>query len=231
MQRHGLPTFSAAGRRSALPERAISARMRRMLPPSLRFSHLFGACAFALGVGSVPAALAGEPASGLPTSAAAATTSQWRSGAEDVALYALGLLGVSYRFGGNSPDAGLDCSGLVRYVFQEVTGVMLPRTSKEMAGLGAKVAAADLQPGDLVFFNTRRFHFSHVGIYLGENRFIHAPSSGSEVAVAQLSGAYWRRHFSGARRLAGVLPGLVSGVIAPAAAQPAPAGAGRADLP
>ena len=100
------------------------------------------------------------------------------SGAQDVAIYALGLIGVDYKFGGNTPESGLDCSGLVRYVFQEVTGVTLPRTAKEMSGLGAKVGADDLKPGDLVFFNTRRFPYSHVGIYLGDNRFIHAPSRG-----------------------------------------------------
>ena len=97
-------------------------------------------------------------------------------GAQDVAIYALGLIGVDYKCGGDTPDTGLDCSGLVRHVFQQVTGVTLPRTAKDMSRLGTKVALADLQPGDLVFFNTRRFAFSHVGIYLGDNRFVHAPS-------------------------------------------------------
>ena len=116
---------------------------------------------------------------------AAETAGKVWTGAQDVAVYALGLIGVDYKFGGNTPDTGLDCSGLVRYVFQEVTGVTLPRTAKEMSGIGAKVGVADLKPGDLVFFNTRRFAFSHVGIYLGDNRFIHAPSRGSEVAIAR----------------------------------------------
>ncbi len=155
----------------------------------------------------------------LATSAAEAAGKVW-SGAQDVAIYALGMIGVNYRFGGNTPDSGLDCSGLVRYVFQEVTGVTLPRTSKEMSGLGTTVAADDLKPGDLVFFNTRRFQFSHVGIYLGDNRFIHAPSSGSEVEIAKLSHTYWQKHFNGARRLVGVLPSLVPSVIAPAQAAP-----------
>jgi cell wall-associated NlpC family hydrolase len=87
-----------------------------------------------------------------------------------------------------------------------------------MSGLGAKVAVGDLKPGDLVFFNTRRFQFSHVGIYLGDNRFIHAPTTGSEVEIARLSESYWQKHFNGARRLVGVLPGLVPDVIAPAVA-------------
>jgi len=150
-------------------------------------------------------------------SAAEAAGKMW-SGAQDVAIYALGLIGVDYKFGGNTPASGLDCSGLVRYVFQEVTGVTLPRTAKEMSGLGAKVGQAELKPGDLVFFNTRRFQFSHVGIYLGDNRFIHAPSAGSEVEISRLSESYWQKHFDGARRLVGVLPSLVPNVISPAMA-------------
>ena len=103
-------------------------------------------------------------------------------------------------------------------MFQEVTGFTLPRTSKEMSKLGAKVSADELKVGDLVFFNTRRFQFSHVGIYLGDNRFIHAPSRGSEVEIAQLSESYWRSHFNGARRLVGVLPALMPSMITPAMA-------------
>ena len=155
----------------------------------------------------------------LAASATAAAGKVW-SGAQDVAIYALGMIGVDYRFGGNTPESGLDCSGLVRYVFQEVTGVTLPRTSKEMSSMGATVAAADLKPGDLVFFDTRRFPFSHVGIYLGDNRFIHASSSGSEVGIAKLSESYWQKHFNGARRLVGVLPSLVPNVVSPAQAAP-----------
>jgi cell wall-associated NlpC family hydrolase len=119
----------------------------------------------------------------------------------DVVVYALGLLGANYRFGGDTPESGLDCSGLVRYVFQQATGVNLPRTSKEMSAMGKRIAASDLQPGDLVFFDTRRFAFSHVGIYVGDNRFIHAPSRGAEVEIAQLTHAYWQKRYNGARRL------------------------------
>jgi len=130
-------------------------------------------------------------------------------GAQDLAMFALGLIGVDYRYGGETPEGGLDCSGLVRHVFQQVTGVTLPRTSKELARIGAPIARDDLEAGDLVFFDTRRFAFSHVGIYLGDGRFIHAPSRGSEVEIAELTNSYWRKHFNGARRLVGVLPGLV----------------------
>src|SRR5262249_18391027 len=89
---------------------------------------------------------------------------------------------------------------------------------REMSRLGDKVPLADLAPGDLVFFNTRRFAFSHVGLYLGDDRFIHAPSTGGEVEISTLSQAYWKRHFDGARRLVGVLPSLVPAVIESAVA-------------
>jgi cell wall-associated NlpC family hydrolase len=159
-------------------------------------------------VAAVPAR-ASSPADGGLLGQAKSTASTVWDGAQDVAMFALGLIGVEYRFGGNTPEEGLDCSGLVRHVFQQVTGVSLPRTSKAMSRVGAPIAVADLKVGDLVFFDTRRFAYSHVGIYLGDQRFIHAPSRGSEVEIARMSDSYWRKHFSGARRLVGVLPGLV----------------------
>ena len=143
-------------------------------------------------------------------------------------MYALSLIGVDYRFGGNTPDSGLDCSGLIQYVFQQVTGATLPRTALEMSRLGKKVALQDLRPGDLVFFNTRYFAFSHVGLYLGDDRFIHAPSRGGEVEVVALSTTYWQKRFMGARRIVGVLPTLVPAVISSAQAAPA---AGKVEAP
>lgn len=121
--------------------------------------------------------------------------------ATDLVVRALGLLGVSYRWGGNSPESGLDCSGLVRHVFAEAAGLVLPRRSEEISRAGAPIPRSDLRPGDLVFFNTLRRTFSHVGIYIGEGRFVHAPSSGGAVRVEQLSGAYWASRFNGGRRL------------------------------
>jgi cell wall-associated NlpC family hydrolase len=141
-------------------------------------------------------------------------------GAQDLAVYALGLIGVEYRYGGEDPASGLDCSGLVRHVFQQVAGVTLPRTSKELSGLGDRVARQDLQPGDLVFFNTRRFAFSHVGIYLGDGRFVHAPRTGRDVEVAQFDNRYWQKRFDGARRLVGALPLLVPSLVSTADAAP-----------
>jgi cell wall-associated NlpC family hydrolase len=155
--------------------------------------------------------------------AARAAERVWQ-GTQDLGQFALGLIGVEYRYGGETPERGLDCSGLIRYVFQQVTGVTLPRTARELSNVGARVGLNDLQVGDLVFFNTRNFAFSHVGLYLGDDRFIHAPRRGREVEVSTLSKEYWQRHFSGARRLVGVLPALIPTLIPDAlAAGTAPA--------
>jgi cell wall-associated NlpC family hydrolase len=146
-------------------------------------------------------------------------------GTREIGLFAMSLVGIDYLYGGESPERGLDCSGLIRYVFQHVTGVTLPRTAQELSRIGKDIRAADLEPGDLVFFNTRRFAFSHVGIYLGNDRFIHAPSRGGEVGVASLANAYWQKRYNGARRLVGVLPTLMPSLIAHAEASvqaPAP---------
>ena len=126
----------------------------------------------------------------------------------EITSYALSLIGVDYRFGGNTPDQGLDCSGLIRYVFQQATGLSLPRSAREQARVGQSVSKDNLQPGDLVFFNTRRFQFSHVGLYIGDNRFIHAPSSGGAVQVVNLDNAYWQKAFNGARRIVGGMPDI-----------------------
>jgi len=142
--------------------------------------------------------------------------------AQDLTSAALDLIGIRYKWGGNTPETGLDCSGLVRYVFQQATGVTLPRTAKDMSRLGETVAARDLQPGDLVFFNTRRFAFSHVGIYLGDNRFVHAPRRGREVEVATLDSGFWQKRFNGARRMVGILPELIPAVVSEAVAAPLP---------
>lgn len=150
-----------------------------------------------------------EPMASQARSAQVSTPGVLQS-AQDLAIYALGLIGVDYKYGGISPEHGLDCSGLVRYVFQEVVGVTLPRTSREMARLGGRVAQADLRAGDLVFFNTRSSPFSHVGIYLGDNRFIHAPHRGGEVEIVAMTQHYWQQRYDGARRLIGVLPDLIS---------------------
>jgi cell wall-associated NlpC family hydrolase len=167
------------------------------------------AAGLALAIAFAPPAEADPAPKGEQASQAApGPATVWHS-AQDLAIYALGLIGVDYRFGGTTPERGLDCSGLVRYVFQQVTGVTLPRTSQELSRLGEKVPASALMPGDLVFFNTRKLQFSHVGIYLGDDRFIHAPRPGGEVEIVTLSKTYWQKRFDGARRLVGALPDLI----------------------
>ena len=121
--------------------------------------------------------------------------------ASDLAMQAMTLLGINYKRGGNSPETGLDCSGFVRYVFKEAWGTDLPRTSAEISKVGKPVSTSELQPGDLVFYNTLRRGFSHVGIYLGDDRFIHAPSTGGHIRVESMSLNYWRKRFNGARRI------------------------------
>ena len=122
--------------------------------------------------------------------------------ATDLVVRALSLVGVHYRHGGNTPDTGFDCSGMVRYVFQNAFGLDLPRRAEELSRVGAQVGRSDLKPGDLVFYNTLRRTFSHVGIYLGDNRFIHAPASGGAVRVEDMGQSYWSNRFNGARRVA-----------------------------
>lgn len=189
-------------------------------PRPLLLSLASPLAAFALAYSPIAAAETKSLVGQARTTVVAAADKVWH-GTQDLAAYALGLIGVSYRFGGDTPEEGLDCSGLVVHVFQQVTGVTLPRTAKEMSRIGGAVARKELAPGDLVFFNTRRFAFSHVGIYLGDNRFIHAPRTGRDVEIASLDSLYWKQHFDGARRLVGVIPALVPTIIASAEAAPA----------
>ena len=114
---------------------------------------------------------------------------------------AMGFLGVPYRRGGNSANTGFDCSGFVRSIYSQTVGLVLPRRADEQAHATQKIEKSDLRPGDLVFFNTMRRTFSHVGIYVGEGNFIHAPRSGATVRVESMQTPYWSRRFDGARRV------------------------------
>jgi cell wall-associated NlpC family hydrolase len=122
--------------------------------------------------------------------------------AREAALMALALVGTPYAPQGSSPATGFDCSGLVAYVYARALQLRLPRSTSDLARVGAPIRAADLRPGDLVFYNTQHRPFSHVGIYLGEMRFVHAPSSGGAVRTENMRLAYWTRRFDGARRVA-----------------------------
>lgn len=117
-------------------------------------------------------------------------------------FHALLALGAHYRLGGKSPEAGFDCSGLVSYVFERAWGVLLPRNAHAQATVGKPIRQRhDLQPGDLVFYNTRNTPYSHVGIYVGHGRFVHAPRPGKRVRAESVDHPYWRERFNGARRL------------------------------
>lgn len=124
--------------------------------------------------------------------------------ASDLVMNAMGFLGVPYRRGGSNAESGFDCSGFVRAMYQQTVGLILPRSADQQAAATQSIDRSDLRPGDLVFFNTMRRTFSHVGIYVGEGKFIHAPKPGAEVRVEDMSGSYWRRRFDGARRVLGV---------------------------
>ena len=119
----------------------------------------------------------------------------------ELVVNAMGFLGVPYRRGGNSADTGFDCSGFVRAMYEQTVGLMLPRRANEQAAATQKIDREDLQPGDLVFFNTMRKTFSHVGIYVGDNKFIHSPKPGAQVRVEDMGVAYWKSRFDGARRV------------------------------
>ena len=120
--------------------------------------------------------------------------------ANDVLLRALGLVGTPYRYGGNTPEAGFDCSGLVGFVFRDATGLQLPRSTAELMALRVRrIERGELQPGDLVLFTPNGS--GHVGIYVGEGRFVHAPSAGGTVRMDRLDTPYWTRAYVGARRV------------------------------
>ena len=121
--------------------------------------------------------------------------------ASDLVVNAMGFLGVPYRRGGTTQENGFDCSGFVRHMFEKSVGLVLPRRAEEQAKVTEEINRSDLKPGDLVFFNTMKRTFSHVGIYIGDGKFIHAPRPGKSVRVDDMREAYWQKRFNGARRV------------------------------
>jgi cell wall-associated NlpC family hydrolase len=121
--------------------------------------------------------------------------------ASELVMQAMGLLGVPYKRGGTSEEKGFDCSGFVRYMFEKSVGLVLPRRAEEQAKVTEEISRSELKPGDLVFFNTLKRTFSHVGIYVGDGKFIHAPRPGKAVRVDDMREAYWQKRFNGARRV------------------------------
>ncbi|NDP39542.1 MAG: C40 family peptidase [Rhodoferax sp.] len=126
--------------------------------------------------------------------------------ASELVFTSMGFLGVPYRRGGNTAETGFDCSGFVRAMYQQSIGLILPRKAEQQAAATETIQRADLQPGDLVFFNTLRRAFSHVGIYVGDGKFIHSPKPGAHVRVESMGVAYWNHRFDGARRVQTALP-------------------------
>lgn len=169
--------------------------------------------------GLVPATASGAAAAPAPL------VQRLRDSASELVLSSMNFLGVAYRRGGDSAESGFDCSGFTRHVFEHSIGLVLPRRADQQArtaGL-ASVPREQLRPGDLVFFNTMRRAFSHVGIYIGDGRFIHAPRSGSEVRIEDMRQAYWSKRFNGARRAEAVTPAPAPASAATSATAAAPA--------
>ena len=121
--------------------------------------------------------------------------------ASEIVIQAMGLLGVPYIRGGTSEEKGFDCSGFVRHMYEKSVGLVLPRRAEEQAKVTEEIKRSELKPGDLVFFNTLKRTFSHVGIYVGDGKFIHAPRPGKAVRVDDMREAYWQNRFNGARRV------------------------------
>jgi cell wall-associated NlpC family hydrolase len=121
--------------------------------------------------------------------------------ASELVVNAMGFLGVPYKRGGNTVETGFDCSGFVRAIYEQSVGLLLPRRAEQQAAATQRIDKTELQPGDLVFFNTMRRAFSHVGIYVGDGKFIHSPKPGAEVRVESMGVSYWQRRFDGARRV------------------------------
>ncbi len=119
----------------------------------------------------------------------------------NLAIYAISLYDTPYQYGGKSRSNGFDCSGFVQYVFRNTLGLQLPRTSSEMSRAGTPLGQDQLKPGDLVFFNTTHSPYSHVGIFVGDNRFVHSPRSGKAIMMSSMNEKYWRTRYNGARRI------------------------------
>ncbi len=119
----------------------------------------------------------------------------------ELVMYTMSLADTPYRYGGNSANNGFDCSGFVGHVYRHSLGISLPRTSREISRVGTPIGQSELRPGDLVFFNTQHTPFSHVGIYIGEGKFVHAPKTGDGVHTEQMQLRYWQTRYNGARRI------------------------------
>lgn len=173
----------------------------------MRFASLIALClVFASGINAAQTTQPNDDLSKFLTDKAmldriSEAGNQMQNQASDLILGAMGFLGVPYRRGGNSAESGFDCSGFVKAIYAQTIGLVLPRSAAQQAAATQAIDKSELRPGDLVFFNTMRHAFSHVGIYVGNGKFIHSPRPGAEVRVEDMGLAYWARRYDGARRV------------------------------
>jgi len=162
-------------------------------------------CRTLIGCGIFICAIAISGCSTFGTKSSASKVAQFKQdtsvGTEDISIAAVGLVDVPYRFGGNTPRGGFDCSGLIVYVYNKAAGIKLPRTIQLMSAQGKSIDGQSPAPGDLVFFNTTGEKYSHAGIYVGQGRFVHAPSAGGTVRLDYITSPYWAAKFTEARRI------------------------------
>lgn len=173
-----------------------------MTPARKMLAMSFSVAAMVAIPATVHAETPDQPSPGDAPTSAVQNVSETRSALDRLQSEALSLVGIRYRYGGSTPQSGFDCSGFVRYVLRKADSLYVGRTAASMAAEGQPVQQDDLRMGDLVFFDTRGARYSHVGIYLGRGRFIHAPSRGGRVREEYLAQTYWQEHYVGARRLA-----------------------------
>lgn len=181
--------------------------VRQAIPAPSRPTPFFGLLAAAL---LAACSTTPPPRSGAGAPDTTAQPAPWASQyfalrdpdhSQEMVIFALGLLDTGYRFGGRNPEAGLDCSGMVSYIVEEVSGQRLPHNAAKIAELTRPIELQALRPGDLVFFNTMNRRHSHMGIYLGDGRFVHAPSSRGKVRIERLDSPYFAPRIDGARTL------------------------------
>jgi len=160
--------------------------------------HALAACCIAVLLTACSSAPMRAPEVSKPTPTDIRSEAATEHGSE-IAIYALDMIGTGYRFGGKNPDAGFDCSGMVSYIFNRAAGVKLSGSAADMARQGRQIDKSNLRPGDLVFFNTLNRPFSHVGIYIGDGRFVHAPSGNGKVHISRMDNPYFAPRFEMAR--------------------------------
>ena len=185
------------------PLHAANAHVLRIM--LLTHSKQSPSCRTLIGCGIFIFILALNGCSTFSTKPSSSRVSQFKQdtsvGTEDISIAAVGLVDVPYRYGGNTPKGGFDCSGLIVYVYNKAAGIRLPRTIQLMSTKGQSIEGQPPAPGDLVFFNTTGEKYSHAGIYVGQGRFVHAPSAGGTVRLDYITTPYWAAKFTEARRM------------------------------